>query len=231
MSKDKDDWYPAGVCPRCNRMHPRCKGHNHAGMPCMAPPMREQDVCRVHGGSSPQAKARAEAIAVRRRAAAMLTGYGIELHNVDPLTALSNEVSRAAAAVQFYGMLVAELRIPDAQQPMSELGDVVGVDDDGNPVLASNMAAVYGRDHKGDGAPHVLVRLWNEERDRLARMCKMALDAGIDQRMIDLAESEARVVVEVIVAVIDAPELGLDPAMREVGRRVAAERLRALQAG
>lgn len=161
----------------------------------------------------------------------MLTGYGIEIGDVDPLSALQTEVARAATAVAFYGMLVAELRVPDVAAPSSPWDEVYGIDDEGQPITSGMVAGLYGRDHKGDGAPHVLIKLWNEERDRLARYCKMALDAGIDERAIALAEGQAQQLVAIIVAVIDSDELSLSPEQRDVGRRVAAGHLRALGAG
>jgi len=58
-----------------------CSATNRAGEPCRAPAMRMQTVCRVHGGSSPQAKA-----AARRRL----------LELVDPaITQLTSELEQA----------------------------------------------------------------------------------------------------------------------------------------
>jgi hypothetical protein len=37
----------------------------------------------------------------------------------------------------------------------------------------------------------VLLRMWSEERDRLARVGKACLDAGVQERRIELAEPTA----------------------------------------
>lgn len=47
-------------CERCGQPHARCSGHTRAGKPCGQPPMAGQRVCRMHGGKSPQALAKAE---------------------------------------------------------------------------------------------------------------------------------------------------------------------------
>ncbi len=38
----------------------QCRGHNRAGDPCRMAPIRGATVCRVHGGSAPQVKRKAE---------------------------------------------------------------------------------------------------------------------------------------------------------------------------
>lgn len=84
--------------------------------------------------------------------------------------------------------------------------------------------AVSGRDHNGDGKPHVLVVMYGEERDRLAKICKLAIDAGIAERAIAIAEQQADAIVAVINRVLDS--LALDPDAREGAQKVAADALR-----
>jgi hypothetical protein len=55
----------------------------------------------------------------------------------------------------------------------------------------------------------VLMRLWNDERDRVARIAKAALDAGVAERQIKLAESYGEMLATVLRAIFYDPELDL----------------------
>lgn len=73
--------------------------------------------------------------------------------------------------------------------------------------------AIYGPDHQGDMRPHVAVTMLREAtRDHLAA-CKVAIDAGIAERYLRLAEDEAERVAQVLhgvlteLGVIDHPEV------------------------
>jgi hypothetical protein len=55
----------------------------------------------------------------------------------------------------------------------------------------------------------VLMRLWNDERDRVARIAKAALDAGVAERSIRLAETYGEAIATVLRNVLYDPELGL----------------------
>jgi hypothetical protein len=88
------------------------------------------------------------------------------------------------------------------------------------------LEAVHGADHLGDGRPNVLVTMYNEERDRLAKVCKMAIEAGIAERAIAIAESQADAIVTVISRVLDS--LGLPRAKRDAAQGVAVAALREL---
>jgi hypothetical protein len=58
-------------------------------------------------------------------------------------------------------------------------------------------------------------RLWNEERDRLARISKAAIDGGVAERAIVLAERHGTAIGEVLRNVFWDPELGLTRDQRE----------------
>lgn len=95
-------------CTRCSRVHIRCAGHNRRGGPCGQNPLPDQRVCHLHGGRSPQALEAAE----RRRQArlALLEAETLGLpREVDPHTALLEELHRCAGAVQWLGAVVADL--------------------------------------------------------------------------------------------------------------------------
>ena len=70
------------------------------------------------------------------------------------------------------------------------------------------------------------MRLYNEERDRLARTAKAALDAGIVERQVRLAESQGRELARVVVTVL--AKLELTPEQAAAARVMVADELRKL---
>lgn len=77
--------------------------------------------------------------------------------------------------------------------------------------------AVAGR--AGDARPHIFVTMYNEERDRLAKMCQLAVGAGIAERAIAMAEQQADAIVAVVTRVLDSLEL--PPAKRLAAQQTA----------
>jgi hypothetical protein len=75
----------------------------------------------------------------------------------------------------------------------------------------------------GKTEAHVFVRMYDAERDRLARICKLALDAGIAERAITLAEQQADAMVTVVNRVLDALELSGE--QRAIGQKAAVAAL------
>lgn len=75
----------------------------------------------------------------------------------------------------------------------------------------------------------VLVELYGQERDRLARVAKACLDAGVDDRQVKLAERNADVLATVLRAVHDA--LTLTAEQDEVFKETVQRSLQALAAG
>lgn len=47
------------LCPRCERVHGSCNGHNRQGGPCGNPALPGAPVCHWHGGEAPQVKRKA----------------------------------------------------------------------------------------------------------------------------------------------------------------------------
>jgi hypothetical protein len=66
-----------------------------------------------------------------------------------------------------------------------------------------------------NGEHLILQRLWNEERDRLARISKAALDAGVQERAIVLAERTGAAIADVLRRIFEDDELRLTAKQRE----------------
>jgi hypothetical protein len=75
---------------------------------------------------------------------------------------------------------------------------------------------------------HALMDAWTKERTNHARLCALALSAGIQQRQLDLVESQANQIVAAMLALLMSPRLGLSAEQIIEGRIVAAGILRSL---
>jgi hypothetical protein len=82
-----------------------------------------------------------------------------------------------------------------------------------------------------DGRPTAMVKLYGEWCDRKATVAKQCLDARIDERRVAVAETLGRTVATVMLALIDDPKWNLSAELREAGRVLAPQHLRALGAG
>jgi hypothetical protein len=82
--------------------------------------------------------------------------------------------------------------------------------------LAWVREALATLDDKTTFEGQVLMRLWNEERDRVARISKAALDAGVAERQIQLAERYGEQLAHLLMGIFEDPELALN--MRQRGR-------------
>lgn len=100
---------------------------------------------------------------------------------VEPADAMLAMVWEAAANVAVLRELVQDL---DA---MVGPGGLAG--------LTGSTAKVF------DAAPHVLVEMYDSERERLVRWAKACRDAGVDERRVELAESQGRLLAQVVAAV------------------------------
>lgn len=207
-------------------------------------PRKGHYLCAQRHGKAPQviakAKANVERAEAERRMAKALTSITPQPIFSDPLQGLLWEVAMSAQAVEWLAEQVAQLTVPDPQQ--SGIPDTVEAilnDDDeerrtrwrdklGRPIIYQDPTTLWGADHDGDGAVHVLVKMWNEERDRHVKNCSVAIKAGVSERMVALAEQQGTLVVRIVSHVLD--NLGIDEPARIRGRKLAAAEMRRLSA-
>jgi hypothetical protein len=204
-------------CARCGQPHlregkPTCAGHSKrerrraeaAGeprdVPCPNWPMKGQRVCRSHGGSAAQNRAAGERRHREEQARAAVVTYGLP-REVEPAQALLEEVHRTAGHVTWLGDLVAEL----------ERGEL------------AQWSEAAGR------RPSIWVELYQTERAHLARVAKSAIDAGIAERQVHLAEQQGELLAVVIRRILD--DLALSPEQAARLPDVVPRHLRALTAG
>lgn len=181
------------------RCHARSK---QSGKPCKQPALPGQKVCRFHGGSSPQALAKAEVRITRERALGQVGQLLEELGEEpvpDPLTGLEHAYALSARMLAATGILVAQLDSP------------------------------LGFNRHDEQVIHPIVALHGEWHDRHVRTQKLALDAGIDERRLNMAERDARTLLDAVGKAIEAAALTADQQGRF--RSELATRLRDLNAG
>lgn len=199
-----------GPCPDCE--WPRCNGTTSRGR-CRKQPIEGATVCRTHGGSAPQVRAAAEARLREREAVLAVEVFGLP-REVDPHTALLEELHRTAGAVQWLGALVADLdreelvwgRVKETHGTQLEKGTENGV--------------TY------QAGPNAWIRLWTEERERLVKVAKTCVDVGIEERRVRVAEAAGQQLASVVRAVLD--RLDLTDEQRSAALVVVPEEFRRL---
>ena len=181
-------------CERCGQPHTRCSAHTRAGNPCGQRPMHDQRVCKMHGGTSPRALAAAAARREQREATLAAESFGLP-REVDPHTALLEELHRTAGAVAWLGALVADLGQDDvvwgrARETHGAQGDE-----------GAQVAVV-----KQSGT-NAFVKLWQEERRHLMVVAKTCVDVGIEERRVRITEQTGQQLASVMRAVLDRLQL------------------------
>jgi ribosomal protein L35AE/L33A len=184
-----------------------------SGERCKRRPIRGGSVCAMHGGKTPAVVAKAEQRLQARQALLAAEAFGLP-REVDPHSALLEELHRCAGAVQWLGAIVADLqkdeigwgKVKETHGTQLEKGTDNGV---------TKAAQV-----------NVFVRLWQEERDRLAKVAKTCVDVGIEERRVRLAESAGQQLAAVIRAVLD--RLELSDGQRSLAVQVVPDELRRL---
>lgn len=146
--------------------------------PCKQHAVRGMDKCIVHCTPLERQKASQATWMARHEkdVGELMFAMDIEMH---PMDGLLECVRVSGTMVRMFQVLVSEL----PEEPYVDLGMR------GDNPTETYVPGLWGKDHNGDQAPHVLLNLLQIWTDRYTRACKMALDAGIDERMVRNAES------------------------------------------
>ena len=165
-----------------------CGATNRAGEPCKRLAEHGTSVCHFHGAKAPQVAAKGEERLAEQKAqrAAQLLGIPIE---IDPHSALLNELHRTAGLVQFLAEQIENDR------------SVMKVDSNGN-----RQATEW-------------FRLWQQERDRLVKVADTCARAGVEERRVALIEDQGRLMSQLLRAVLSELGVPLDDTTTRVVRR------------
>jgi len=130
---------------------------------------------------------------------------------------------RKAAAKEAARNALATLRLDGSVDPISSLYEAVAVAawrEYGLRMMLERRDALFGTDHLGDLREDVVAKMHADALDARARIAKMAVDAGLDERMVRLAERQADVLVRLVEVVLDGAGV-LGPA-RDTARAAAS---------
>lgn len=189
-------------------MKPKCTGHKSNGEPCGNWPIHGATVCRSHGGAAPHVKAAAAQRVAEDKARALVATYGVPVETT-ATDALLKEVQWTAGHVEWLRERVREL---EAEQL----------------VWGKTQSKTGGQDWGETEAavPNVWLKLYNDERAHLVRVCSEAIRAGIEERRVRLAEQQGELVAQVIRRILG--DLDLTDEQQARVPDVAARHLRAL---
>lgn len=159
-----------------------------SGKQCRRYPIPGGTVCASHGGKAPQVIAAARRRLALAEARGLIDEYGIEVQTT-PEEALLASVWEAAGNVALLRKLIS------------------GLDAKVDP--KTGIAGPTGSTSKlHEAAPHVFVTMYDAERDRLVRFAKACADAGVQERLVTIAEGQAQLMVQAFDATL--AELGIE---------------------
>ncbi len=160
--------------------------------------------CKQHGGATATNSMKAHVQLARREYAVM----GIPLDHVNPSEAILECIRITAGEVQYASERIAELDAADAlvedrvdhERPLKLGGD------DGEDPDTTVTEVKTSTDRK----LHAWIRVRQEAMDRLVAYSATALKANVDERLVRVAESQAKILADAMRAFVIA--MGFDPA-------------------
>lgn len=200
----------------------RCWGRKKStGLQCSSMAMTGQNVCQMHGGKAPQNLAKAKERITEQRAAAIVATYGRKIETT-ATEALLDEVQWTAGHVAWLRERVQEIEGQAA---------ITGTDPE-HPLVWGVTRQKAGGEDQGtteEAAPNVWLRLYQQERTHLVKVCAEAIKAGIEERKIQLAEQQGALVAQAIRKILGDLQLTAEQQARVP--EVVPRHLRALAAG
>lgn len=189
----------------------RCKAKSaRTGQQCRLWPIKGALVCGSHGGRAPQVRAAAD----RRLAAAEWSrSYGQPAADADPSGVVLDEIKWAAGHVAWLRERVREIE-PSAL--------IWGKDTE----TAKRSTEFPGVDVVHAAKANGWLALYNAERDRLTRMCKIAHDMGISERHVELAERLGAQLGDALRGLLG--DLNLNPEQQLIAAEAVPRHLRAI---
>lgn len=177
----------------------RCKARaKGSGQRCKRVATAGQEVCVMHGGKSPQAKAAAARRLELQQAQAQVVLFGAR-RDIHPAEALLELVQWTAGEVDYWRSRVRDLEQSELTWGRTQHREGTGPE---GPIDVTTTEA----------KPNVAYAMLRDASDRLARYAESALRGGIEERRVRvaeaagnrLAESQRAILARMFQAIIDA---------------------------
>lgn len=190
----------------------RCKAKRRDGQQCGSHAVKGLEVCRMHGASSPQSRAKRERYLAEQRASREVHRLAQPI-DTDPAQALLDLVSTAAGEVAYWRARVDEIQDRDEKRLTSGLTKITEGKDRGGVTTLRTVETVAAIEY----------RMWTAAQDRLAQYATAALRAGVEERRVRIAEDLGSHMVGLIRRVLD--RLDLQAWQEELASTVVPEEL------
>jgi hypothetical protein len=202
------------------------------GKRCGQYPVPGCKVCRFHGGKAPQVEKAAEVRAAKMQAHAaaerMVARAGVD---IDPIEHLLESLHRAAALVEVWGSMVAEIDATAAKEmDDGSMRGELGYDTVENEKYGGKDVVVLPKDRllvvntRGESQVHPFVKEYETWVVNRAKFAKLCIDAGVAERQVELGEQQVEIAHNAFEAGLDAA--GLTKKQKQEARRAYANRLR-----
>ena len=206
---------------------------------CRGWAVKPADKCATHGVGKiregkpvppqrQQLRRRAAQLEAHAHAERMLAAAGVD---ADPIEHLLDSLHRVAALCEVYGQMVAGLDAASQERETlrGRLGYREKANDEGDrygdELEVSANDELLGLDRHGAAQLHPFVAEYHRLIEQRAKLAKLAIDAGVAERQVRLAEAQGQIILQVVRDSLD--ELGVEVTAIEV-TRVVATKLRAL---
>ena len=137
--------------------------------------------------------------------------YGSPIET-SPIEALLDEVSRTAGHVAWLGQRIAQFDVPLTEEVDDNTGKVKVIRPAGMPPEVEGW-----------------IRIYQSERTQLIKASKMALDAGVNERLVQIAEHQGAKLADAVETIL--LRLNLSAAQQALVPQVVPNVLRQLMAG
>jgi hypothetical protein len=192
-----------------------CSKHYKDGRQCTLPRMVGLEVCYRHGGASKRARVKSRlAKSVKSERDRLGLGGKLEINPIDAMLAMVHEAASNVAALR------AVVSLYD-----------VAVGFDGCIALPERDIEWDKGGAHVDAQVHILVALYNHERDRLVKYSKDCVSAGVDERRVRIAETQSMQLADALGRALDQCAHLMSGAAKDEFKRTLAHELRKLGAG
>ena len=160
---------------------PTCKGTRRDGEPCGSSPVRGLAVCRMHGGSAPQVRAKGRERAVEQKAQRALNRLAATLGPAEPV-----------------------------ENPLLELSKIAGEALRWKQLIAQQVAELEQLRYQGGAGEQVRaeIALFERALDRCSTVLANIVRLNIDERLATITERQGHILAGVITSVLEQLDLG-----------------------